>query len=83
MTVVYKVPRKAPPPRCHVPARPSILDPLSGDLWIKPCVTDRYLVLYVQGQPIALLPALTLDLVSLNHRLFELHGKRPRNQYHS
>jgi hypothetical protein len=76
---MLKILKASKPPRTG-PTRPSILDPLSGDLWITPCVTDRYLVLYVQGQPVAILPALSFDLVSLNNRLFEFHCRRPREQ---
>ncbi|MEI7686290.1 MAG: hypothetical protein WCL32_14795 [Planctomycetota bacterium] len=35
-------------------------------------------MLYLQAQPIAILAALPFDMVSLNHRLFELRRRTPR-----
>lgn len=59
--------------------RPSILEPRPNeDPWIKRCPTESCLVLYLHAQPIAIISALPLDLVSLNHRLFELRRRTPR-----
>lgn len=62
------------------PRRPSILDAHTDDPWIKRCPSANCLVLYLQALPIAMLAALPLDLVTLNHRLFELRQRSPRNR---
>jgi len=59
--------------------RPSLFDSRdAGDPWIRRCSTESCLVLYLQAQPIAILAALPFDMVSLNHRLFELRRRTPR-----
>jgi len=36
-------------------------------------------VLYLQGQPIAILAALAIDLGTLNQRLFDIRRRTPRS----
>lgn len=58
---------------------PSILhSSLHEDPWIQRCTGENCLVLYLQALPISILSALPFDLVTLNHRLFELRRRCPR-----
>lgn len=61
-----------------VPSRPSLLSlPGNFDPWVKPCCGEC-VVLYIHAQPVAVLQALNFDVVSLNHRLFEMRRHGPR-----
>jgi len=60
--------------------RPSILQskPFT-DNWVGACSRDQ-LVVYLNNQPIALLPGSVLDQNSLNDLLYALHHRYPRQE---
>jgi hypothetical protein len=64
---------------CLPQTRPSVLDPrLSGDPWIDACTHPDLLVMYLNNQPITLLPGSSLDLSSLNQILYTLRHRSKR-----
>lgn len=76
MPVIVPYCRKPQSVRLPQGRRPSILDPFTnGDPWIKGCETEHSVVVYLQGQPIAVLAAMPFDIVSLYQRLFELRRR--------
>lgn len=59
--------------------RPSVLDPrLDGDPWISACTHPDLLVLYLNNQPVTLLPGSSLELASLNQILYTLQHRARR-----
>ena len=60
--------------------RPSVLDlELRGDPWISRCNQPELLVLYLNNQPVTLLPGSPLDQASLNQLLFSIRNRNPRH----
>lgn len=61
------------------PIRASVLAPCQrGDQWIAPC-RPGFLVLYLNNQPVSLLPGTSLDHASLNELLFSIQHRLPRS----
>src|SRR5438309_2062869 len=61
--------------------RPSVLDPgLVGDPWIGACTHPDLLVMYLNNQPITLLPGSSLEMASLNQILFSLRHRPARQK---
>ncbi len=59
--------------------RLSLLDPrLQGDTWIGACTHPHLLVMYLNNQPITLLPGSALEMASLNQILFTLRSRPAR-----
>ena len=69
-------------PRKSVPVlRPSVLETrLRGEPWIGSCTHPGLLVMYVNNQPVTLLPGSTLEQASLNQLLFALQHRFPRRK---
>jgi hypothetical protein len=60
--------------------RPSLLDTrMRGDPWVAACQPEL-LVVYLNNQPITLLPGSPLELASLNQILFTLRHRPPRKR---
>ncbi len=59
--------------------RPSILDTYyRGDTYIAPCKHHGLLVLYLNNQPIHLIPGTALENSALNQMLFSIRARMPR-----
>ena len=64
---------------CLPHLRPSVLDPrVTGDPWIGACTHPGLLVMYLNNQPISLLPGSPLELASLNQILYTLRHRSKR-----
>ena len=61
--------------------RPSVLEPRQrGEPWIGSCTHPGLLVMYLNNQPVTLLPGSSLEQASLNQLLFSLHHRFPRGK---
>ena len=78
--VVMEVRAKHKKGMCLPKVRASVLDPAQrGDSWIIPCTHPGLLVMYLNNQPVSLVPGSPLELASFNQILFNLRY-RPKRQ---
>jgi hypothetical protein len=76
-----KIPARAKKTQRRAQMRPSVLDVnLRGDPWIAGCTHPGLLVMYLNNQPVNLLPGSPLELASLNQILFTLRHRYPRKK---
>jgi hypothetical protein len=73
-SLVIKHRKKLRPPD----VRPSVLDAIHGDPWIGACTHPGLLVMYLNNQPITLLPGSSFELASLNQILYALQHRSRR-----